>query len=172
VPEGAETEFAVLVPLLEHSGEECILLTKRLDSLPQYSGQVSFPGGARDPEDADLAATAIREAGEEVGIAPARISIAAELPWQSTSLGHRVKPFLGRVTPGPLQPNPEEVERVLYVPVSLVRSDPFRARGTWRDAEGRRRTTYTFEFDGLEVWGLTARILRDHFVLGRTSGIE
>lgn len=164
------TEFAVLVGIIEHRGEECILLTKRPDTLPQYSGQVAFPGGARDPGDPDLAATAIRETGEEVGIAAERITLLGELPWQSTTLGHRVKPYLARVAPGPVSLSPVEVERILYLPLALLRSDPFRLRGTWIDPEGITRSTYTFQFEGLEVWGLTARILRDHFVGGGPQG--
>jgi len=108
------TEFAVLVPLIDYvrpsgssaAAEECVLLTKRPETLPHYAGQVSFPGGGRDLEDADLAATAIREAGEEVGIGPERIKILGELPWQCTSLGHRVRPFLASVAPGPVSRTP------------------------------------------------------------------
>ena len=157
-------EFAVLVPLILKGDEDCVLLTKRQDSLPKYSGQVSFPGGARDPGDRDLFATAVRETNEEVGIAEERISLLSELPWHLTGLGHRVKPFLARVAPGPMVLNPDEVERLLYLPVTLARSDPFRVRGTWKDPAGKEHTVYTLEWDGLEIWGLTARILRDHFV--------
>lgn len=160
----------MLVPIIAHGGEDCILLTKRPATLPQYPGQVSFPGGARDPSDQDLAATALREAFEEVGIEPGRISLVAELPWQSTALGHRVKPFLARVAPGPLRPNGAEVERLLFLPVKLLRTDPFRVRGLWTDSHGRTRTIYTLQFEGCEVWGLTARILREEFVEGDGRG--
>lgn len=156
-------EFAVLIPLLAHEGQECVLLTKRPETLPEYSGHVSFPGGARDPGDADLQATAIREAGEEVGIARERIAILSEMPWHSTALGHQVKPFLARVAPGPITPNPQEVERVLYLPVDLVRQDPFQVR-TWKDAQGIERSTWSFLYEGCDIWGLTARILRLCFV--------
>jgi 8-oxo-dGTP pyrophosphatase MutT (NUDIX family) len=156
----------VLVAILEHGGEECVLLTKRPDTLGRYAGQVSFPGGEWDEADADLSDTAIREAGEEVGIGPERITLLAELPWRSTTIGHRVKPFLARVAPGPLEPHPAEVERILYLPVSVLKSDPFRLR-TWTDPQGNERTTWSFTFEGLEIWGLTARILREHFAGGR-----
>jgi 8-oxo-dGTP pyrophosphatase MutT (NUDIX family) len=157
---GPGAEFAVLIPIIEHGGEDCLLLTKRLETLPEYSGHVSFPGGARDPGDADLSATARRETGEEVGIGPDRIRILDELPPRSTSLGHRVKPYLARVVPGPVLANPLEVERILYVPLAVLRTDPFTFR-TWRDPSGRVRTTPTFRFEGLEIWGLTARIIQD-----------
>ncbi len=158
-------EYAVLVGIIEHEGEDCIILTKRLETLPEYSGHVSLPGGARDPEDRDLFATAVREAGEEVGIAPERIALEAELPLESTSLGHRVKPYLARVQPGPLVSNPREVERILLLPLALLKSDPFGTR-SWQDPTGKARTTYTFQFEGLEIWGLTARILRQCFIEG------
>lgn len=160
--DGAGTEFAVLVPVIEFGGRDHVLLTKRPEALARYSGQVSFPGGARDPGDRDLKATAIREAGEEVGISPDRITVTAELPWYSTTLGHRVKPFLARVAPGPVRPSPEEVERILYLPLDLFDVDPFGVR-TFRDRTGALRTTLTLCFDGLEIWGLTARILRGCF---------
>ena len=60
-----------------------------------------------------------------------------------------------------------EVERVLYLPLALLRGDPFRVRGTWVDPSGLTRATYTFQFEGLEVWGLTARILRECFISER-----
>jgi 8-oxo-dGTP pyrophosphatase MutT (NUDIX family) len=179
-----EAEYAVLVPIIAREGVPCVLLTKRLDTLPEYSGHVSFPGGARDPADRDLIATAIRETFEEVGISPERIDVLRELPQRVSGLGHRVKPYLARVAPGPVSPNPLEVDRLLFLPVSLL-SDPPRAtpgashgeaaggtrhrRGrypdpfgtrTWKDPAGKIRTTFTLVHDGLEIWGLTARILQ------------
>ena len=160
---GTRTEFAVLVPLLFYGGRETILLTKRLDTLPQYPGQVCFPGGACDPGDRDLFETALRETEEEVGIARERITLLEELAWQMTGLGHRVKPFLARVEPGPVSPNPAEVDRVLYLPVERLTADLFRERGIWRDPNGGEHRVHTFDLDGFEVWGLTARILRERF---------
>ncbi len=155
-------EFAVLVPIMDYQGQDCVLLTKRLETLPEYSGQVSFPGGARDPDDSDLQATAVRETGEEVGISAERISLVAEIEWHSTTLGHRVKPFVARVAPGPVKPNPQEVERIVYLPLALLEQDPFCIR-TWKDRDGRIRSTPSFQFEGLEIWGLTARILQAYF---------
>ena len=104
-------EFAVLVPILVHEGEECVLLTKRPENLDRYAGQVSLPGGERDPLDKDLKETALRETREEVGIPPERVEILRELGWHETSLLHRVKPFVGRVrAPCSIVPDPLEVE--------------------------------------------------------------
>ena len=75
-----------------------------------------------------------------------------------------MKPFLARVAPGPVTPNPLEVDRVLYLPVALLRGrDPFGVR-TWRDQGGFLRNTWTLPFDGLEIWGLTARIIHACFI--------
>lgn len=156
-----DREFAVLFPILNRLGEECVLLTKRTTRLVHYSGQVSFPGGAREEDDADLKDTALREAQEEIGLARSSVEIFEELRWFRTGLGHRVKPFVGRVqTPVDLTLNPAEVERLLYVPLAVVKSDPFSTRGELNDG----RPIYTFDFEGDEVWGLTARILRHYFV--------
>ena len=154
----------MLVPLIEHAGEESVLLTKRPQSLARYAGHVSFPGGARDPSDRSLAETALRETHEEVGIPPDRIEILREIDWQESALRHRVKPFIGRIRgPCALQPDPREVERILFLPVAMITRDLFRVRGAWTDSRGRERTTWTFDLDGFEVWGLTARILREVF---------
>jgi 8-oxo-dGTP pyrophosphatase MutT (NUDIX family) len=157
-------EFAVLVPIIEHGGKECVLLTKRPDTLDRYAGQVSLPGGAREPADQSLEETALREAAEEVGIRPEDVEIIREIDWHETALLHRVKPFVGRVRGSPpLAPDPREVERILFLPVERITPGLFRVRGSWTDPSGRERTTWTFDLEGFEVWGLTARILRAVF---------
>ena len=76
-----------------------------------------------------------------------------------------MKPFVGRVA-GPLElvPDPREVERVLYLPLAIVTPGLFRERGRWVAPDGVEHPIYTFQLDGLEVWGLTARILREAFI--------
>lgn len=158
-------EFAVLVPILEHEGEECVLLTKRPDTLGRYAGQVCLPGGARDPGDLTLEDTALRETWEEVGIARDRVTILRELGWHMTSVHHRVKPFVGRIAaPFELNPDPREVELVLFVPTAMITPGLFTVRGAWRGPDGRDHTVHTFPWRGHEVWGLTARILREAFL--------
>ena len=160
-------EFAVLVPILEHEGNECVLLTKRPDTLARYAGQVCLPGGERDPVDATLEDTALRETWEEVGIPRDRVTLLRELGWHRTSVDHRVKPFVGRIAaPYELRPDPREVERVLFVPTALITPDLFRVRGAWVGPDGREHTVHTFPWDGYEIWGLTARILQEAFLGG------
>ena len=155
------SEFAVLVPLLQHEGEECILLTKRPESLSRYAGHVAFPGGGREAADVDLAGTALRETEEEVGLQGDRVEIVRELGEFETLREHRVVAYLGRVaSPWSLRLNRAEVDFVLYLPRRRLRRDLFEVRGTFHDRHGVEQTIYTFDLDGHEVWGLTARILK------------
>jgi 8-oxo-dGTP pyrophosphatase MutT (NUDIX family) len=158
-------EFAVILLVLERGGADHVILAKRPERASDpYSGQVCLPGGAREPGDASLAACALREAEEELGIPPARVEIIAELDWHQTSLHHRIKPFAGRVAgSSPLSPNPDEVERVLYLPLRRLRLELFQPRGVWRDRRGVEHVLHGFELDGLVVWGLTARVLHTFF---------
>lgn len=158
-------EFAVLVPILDHEGEECVLLTQRSGTIGRYAGQVCLPGGERDPEDATLEDTALRETWEEVGILRDRVTIIRELAWHLSSVLHRVKPFVGHVhKPYELRPNPREVERIIFVPTAMITPALFRIRGTWKGPDGHEHAVHTFPWDGCEVWGLTARILREAFL--------
>ena len=142
-------------------------MTKRPETLKRYAGQVSLPGGAREPGDRDLRETALRETHEEVGIPPSAVTIIEELDWHETTLGHRIKPFVGRVEMSAAEQvvaDPHEVERVLYLPVARVTPELFNTRSHWSDRQGRQHPVLTFELDGFEVWGLTARVLQSAFV--------
>ena len=158
-------EFAVLIPLLDRSGHECVLLTKRPDTLKRYPGQVSLPGGAREPADQSLWETALRETCEEVGIPPEAVEALDELDWFQTTLGDRIKPYVGRVRGcQPVVATPDEVECLLYLPTSRIEHDLFRRDSRWTDHDGKQHEIYEFDLDGHRVWGLTARILYAAFV--------
>ncbi len=160
-----ESEFAVLVPILERNGEPCVLFTKRPESLRQYSGQVSFPGGRREPGET-LLETALRETEEEVGIPPRAVNDVRVLGWHETGLGHRVKPFVGAIADGvEIRPAPAEVERTLYLPLSQITPGLFRERTKWIESSAGRISFPSFLVDGEEVWGLTARVLHSAFVV-------
>ncbi len=146
---------AVLIPIVSRGGAEQILLLRRPErSGDPYSGQVCLPGGRLEPVDGDsLRSCALRETHEETGIPPDAIDVFLELDWHETAVGHRVKPFAGRVRGAPeLRPNRAEVDRLLWLPLADLRPELFRNR------EGARDTN-RFELDGCEVWGLTARVL-------------
>jgi 8-oxo-dGTP pyrophosphatase MutT (NUDIX family) len=163
----------VLVPLfLIGAGEEPhVVLTRRRADLRSHAGEISFPGGRKDPGDADLEETALREAEEEIGLARGAVSLLGELPPVSTfATGYEIHPFVGLIPPGQLwQASPREVDAVLELPLGALRESRTRTR--------MERRGITFETDAYIVeehliWGATARIL-DHLLQRlRTSGAD
>jgi 8-oxo-dGTP pyrophosphatase MutT (NUDIX family) len=157
-------EAAVLVPVYEHGGEAHVVLTKRPDTMPSHQGEIAFPGGKREPDDADLAATALREAREEVGIEPATVDVIAELDRIGTvASAFTITPFVG-VLPGipTLLPHPVEVVDAFAVPISELLAPETYREEIW-DLFGAPRSMVFYELPGETVWGATARILT-HFL--------
>ena len=163
VPPGSAPS-GVLVLLYEHRGEPWVVLTRRAWHLRHHAGEVSFPGGRREPGDADLWATAVREASEEISLDPGTARLAGRLD-SFVTVGSRslVCPFVATVERRPdLTPDPAEVERVLHVPLSeLTHPDTWREE-VWSLGEpfgGERAMTF-FELQDDTVWGATAAVLR------------
>ena len=159
---------AVLAPLYEHDGQPWVVLTRRSAALRVHSGEVSFPGGVREAGE-DLARTALREAGEEIGLDPSTVDIVGELDHLSTITSNSfIVPYVG-VLPGRpiLSPSPAEVDAVLHVPLAeLLEPDHFREE-RW-DVFGVERPIWFFELVGDTVWGATAAMLRQ--LLGLATG--
>jgi 8-oxo-dGTP pyrophosphatase MutT (NUDIX family) len=156
------TQAAVLLALYGWPREPGLIFTERRADLRRHAGEISFPGGRQDPGDADLAATALREAHEEIAIDPGAVELAGALAPVSTFVtGYRVHPFVG-VVPDPgeldLQPNPGEVETVLTFSLERLR-EGFEMRRLIR--RGVPIHTPTYEVEGHLIWGATARILGD-----------
>jgi len=156
------TDAAVLLPLYGWPDEPGLVLTERRADLRRHAGEISFPGGRRDEGDADLAAAALREAEEEIGLDPAVVEIGEELPATATFVtGYRIHPFVGRI-PHParlgLRPNPDEVETVLAFSLDVLREGYGMRRLIRR---GVPLHTPTYEVEGHLIWGATARILGD-----------
>jgi 8-oxo-dGTP pyrophosphatase MutT (NUDIX family) len=154
---------AVLVLLYpDDDGLARIVLTERADRGGHHSGEVSFPGGRSEPADADAAATALREAAEEVGLDPvaAGLRVLGELPvhWIPVS-NFAVTPVLAIATRPPLLvPQPTEVAAILGPPVSsFLPGAPLEM--VERDIRGVRVRYAAYPIDGLMVWGMTARVL-------------
>jgi len=151
---------AVLVPLVMLSGEVRIILTKRASGLKHHPGQIAFPGGKVEREDLGPAAAALREAREEIALAPANVEILGQLPAHETVTGFRVTPVVGRVR-APFIPRHEasEVAEVFTVPLAhVIDLSSFRVESRfWR---GERRYYYTVPWGPYYIWGATARVLR------------
>jgi len=152
----------VLLPLYGWPEEPGLIFTERRADLRRHAGEISFPGGRHDDADADLRATALREAEEEIGLSPAQVEVGEALPAIRTFVtNYRVHPFVGYVPhPGELdlQPNPTEVETVLTFSLELLREGYGMRRLVRR---GVPIHTPTYEVEGQLIWGATARILSD-----------
>jgi 8-oxo-dGTP pyrophosphatase MutT (NUDIX family) len=155
-------QAAVLLALYGWPQEPGLIFTERRADLRRHAGEISFPGGRQDPDDADLAATALREAEEEIALDPRAVELAGALAPVSTFVtSYRVHPFVGVVAhPGELnlRPNPSEVETVLTFSLALLR-ESYEMRRLVR--RGVPIHTPTYEVEGQLIWGATARILGD-----------
>ena len=149
---------AVLVPVIL-GARPSILLTKRTAHLKRHAGQVCFPGGRIDQEDADPEAAALREAEEEVALDPSRVEVIGRMSDYVTGTGYRITPVLGLLPPGlTYHPSPHEVEFVFELPISVV-LDPNAPRRQNREVLGRSREFWVWPHPEHLIWGATAAIL-------------
>lgn len=170
---------AVLMPIFEDGGEARIILTKRPETMASHRGEIAFPGGKLEAErDGSLRDAALREAHEEIGLAPAAVEIVAELDSLTTVASRFVlTPFVGLLDARPdLQPDPTEVVSVFDVAISELLADRVYREERWDIppdlgiTPGRDRAIHFFELAGETVWGATARILAgflEHLTTGR-----
>ena len=155
------TEAAVLVPLyLDADGEAHAVFTKRRDDMRRHPGEISFPGGRRDPGDADLAATALREAHEEIGLPSAAVELVGALPPTGTFVtDYAVYPFVGIIDPGFAWTIADaEVAQVLELPLGAVRAGHARRRLIRRGVPFR---SDSYQVGDHLIWGATARMVAD-----------
>jgi 8-oxo-dGTP pyrophosphatase MutT (NUDIX family) len=154
---------SVLVLLYpDDGGDTRVVLTERVDRGGHHSGEVSFPGGSAEPEDADAAATALREAAEEVRLDPvaADVTVIGQLePFWIPVSNFRVTPILATAARRPtLVASPAEVARIIEAPISAFLPEG-EIEIVERDVRGWSLRYGGYRIDGLHVWGATARIL-------------
>lgn len=151
---------AVLVALYLNAGTLHAVFTRRRDDLRRHAGEVSFPGGRADPTDASLIVTALREAEEEIGLAPAGVEVLGALaPTSTVVTGYAVYPFVGLIEPGQhWRPSADEVAEVLELALTDLRAGYGRRRLTRRGLPIR---TDVYEVGGELIWGATARMVSD-----------
>lgn len=166
---------AVLVPLVVREGRPglpSVLLTERASHLNTHSGQIAFPGGKVDPADPSVRHAALREAEEEIGLAPEHVQVLGELPVYITGTAFRITPVVALVSPAmALKPNPGEVADVFEVPLDFL-MNPAHHRWHAFEWEGQRRHWCSMPYlqaagDGQTspveryIWGATAGMLRN-----------
>jgi 8-oxo-dGTP pyrophosphatase MutT (NUDIX family) len=154
-------ESAVLVPLFRDAGGALhAVFTERRADLRRHAGEISFPGGRREPQDADLLATALRETHEEIGLPPERVELLGALqPTPTFVTDYAIYPFVGLIEPGFAWVLAEaEVGQVLELPLARLRAGHGRPRLSRRGLPVR---TDVYDVDGHRVWGATARIVAD-----------
>jgi 8-oxo-dGTP pyrophosphatase MutT (NUDIX family) len=172
-------QAAVLVPIVmrgHQAASPTVLLTRRAAHMKTHSGQIAFPGGKVDPEDANMQATALREAEEEVGLAARHVQVIGELPVYITGTSFWVTQVIGLVSPDfELRLNADEVADVFEVPLSFLmnpanhRRHAFEWQGSQRQwfsmPYEERRTASNGEVQAVEhfIWGATAGMLRNFY---------
>jgi len=156
---GALMPASVLVPIVAHSESLTVLFTRRTAHLRAHSGQISFPGGRVEPQDAGPIETALRETQEEIGLARERIELIGTLPEYHTRTGYRITPVVGVVAPPfALQADPQEVDAVFEVPLSFL-LDPRNHQRHTRAFEGRMISYFAMPYGEHYIWGATAAML-------------
>jgi len=159
-------QAAVLIPIVMRN-EPTVLLTQRTEQMSTHSGQIAFPGGKCDVDDADATAAALREAFEEVGLESGFVDVLGQLPIYTTGSAFIVTPVVALVTPGfVLKPNAQEVSDVFEVPLQFV-MNPANHRHHQVHWQGLQRQWLSMPYlDGATerfIWGATAGMLRNFY---------
>lgn len=150
---------AVLVPVMDVAGSPALVFTRRSRHLTHHKGEVSFPGGRLDPGE-DTVAAALREAHEEIALAPSLVSVIGQLPPVTTYASNSaITPVVARVTGAPLfVPNAVEVERVFTVTLAGLAAPGVFSQELWPIA-GTSSPIHFYDLDDDILWGVTGRMV-------------
>jgi len=155
----ADREAAVLAPIIQQGDQYEILFTKRSEHLGTHPGQMSFPGGGREPEDSDLQATALREANEEIGLRAADAEIIGAVDDKETVTHYLVRPFVGLIPDREYTRDEYEVAEIVRLGVDeLIDRRNYESEFRDHPEYGPLRIHY-FHVDGYTVWGATGEML-------------
>jgi 8-oxo-dGTP pyrophosphatase MutT (NUDIX family) len=163
---------AVLAPLYAVDGKPHLLFTRRTAHLRSHSGEISFPGGGRDPDDPSLEETALRETREELALDPARVEVLGALPCVFTVVSnYLVLPVVGWLGAGlpALVPNAYEVAEVIEAPLAALADPAIFHEEIWA-RQGVRRPVRFYDLGPYRIWGMTAQVV--HTLLGLLPGAE
>ena len=154
----ATTAAAVLIPVTDRA-EPGVILTHRPETMRRHAGQAAFPGGRVDPGDADEIAAALREAEEEIGLAPSLVEVVRAVDLYRTITGYTVTPVIGVIPPDlPLVPNPHEVASIFEVPLAFL-LDPANHLQVEIDWNGEPRHYWEMHYGEHRIWGATAAMI-------------
>lgn len=152
------TPAAVLIAVVTHA-RPTVLFTRRTTTMRRHAGQIAFPGGRIDPDDAGPVAAALREAHEEVALDPADVEVIGTTDAFETGTGFHITPVIGLIAPGrQLVPCVAEVAAIFEAPLDFL-LDPANHQQRQAEWQGKRRTVYTIVWEGHEIWGATAGIV-------------
>ena len=154
-----EYDAAVLAPIVDRDGEDHLLFTRRADHLGEHPGQMSFPGGGAEPEDATILETALREAHEEISLEPSEAEVVGQLDDIRTVTEYAVTPFVAHIPDREYVRDDNEVAEIVVLPLSeLLDPDNYEYERRSHPYYGDIVIHY-FHVDGYTVWGATGRIL-------------
>ena len=156
---------SVLIPIVVREHGLTLLLTQRTAHLTDHAGQISFPGGRLELEDASSIETALRETEEEVGLHRRHVEVLGHLPDYFTGTGYRVTPVVGLILPPfELSPDPHEVAEIFEVPLAFLMDGANHQRRSVNLPEpAGLRTFYAMPYERHFIWGATAGMLRNLF---------
>ncbi len=171
-PGVAPAPAAVLMPLVQRGDGLKVLLTRRTEHLRDHAGQISFPGGRSEDEDADAVATALRETEEEIGLERRYVEVIGALPHYTTITSYVVTPIVALVTPAfTLHLLRDEVDEAFEVPLDFLMTPAHHRRHEF-DLAGQRRQFLSMPWHATDpqghehryfIWGATAAMLRNFY---------
>jgi 8-oxo-dGTP pyrophosphatase MutT (NUDIX family) len=154
-------DAAVLILLIQRDDGVTIVFTERTKTLHAHAGQISFPGGGVEKQDADNKQTALREASEEIGLVPSNARVIGELEDYVTRTGFKVKPVVAVLDKDQSwTPSPDEVASIFEVPLDFILKPGNLVEETL-NFEGGERRFYACTFEGNHIWGATAGMLKN-----------